>query len=115
MSIKFYAYLQTNPVTIGLDGSKDVRAYLYHRIFLTNREYLEAYFNTIGVDWYVRLLRNQLDVERDADGYPYFTAKAEPFDYQRSPGNLDRYYMFRLTKKIRFIGLSKINAKSCQC
>lgn len=92
------AYLQTNPVTIGLDGSNDVRAYLYHRMFLTNRVYLEEYFDTIGVDWYVRLLRNRIDVERDADGYPYFKPKAEPFDYERPPSNLYRYYMFRLTK-----------------
>jgi hypothetical protein len=44
-------YLQSYPQkTIGVDGSNDVRAYLYHRMFLTNRQYLNEYFIAIGVD-----------------------------------------------------------------
>lgn len=54
-----FIFLQNNPqVTIGIDGSNDARAYLYHRMFSTNKEYLDDYFITIGVDWYVKLLRN---------------------------------------------------------
>lgn len=40
-------------LTIGLDGSNDVRANLYHSMFLFDRNYLKKYFITIGVDWYV--------------------------------------------------------------
>jgi len=89
------AFLQQNShITIGLDGSDEVRAYLYHRMFLKNKEYLEDYFIAIGVDWYVRLLRNN-DVERDSNGYPFFKPKPEPFNYSRV-NDLYRYYMFHL-------------------
>ena len=89
-------YLQANPhATIGIDGSNDARAYMYHRIFKTNRQYLHEYFVTIGVDWYVRLLRNG-NVEKDTTGYPFFKPKPEPFDYQRVSNDLYRYYMFHL-------------------
>lgn len=89
-------YLQSNPqMTIGIDGSNDIRAYLYHRMFLTNREYLDEYFVTIGVDWYVKLLRNG-SIEIDTNGLAYFKPKPEPFDYQRSATNLYRYYMYQL-------------------
>ncbi len=89
-------FLQTNPgFTIGIDGSNNVRAYLYHRMFLTNRIYLNEYFVTIGVDWYVKLLRNN-SIESDAQGKPYFKPKPEPFDYNRPAKNLYRYYMYKL-------------------
>ena len=91
------SYLKSNQVTIGLDGSDDARAYLYHRMFLTNQSYLKEYFATIGVDWYVKLLRNREDIERDDGGHPYFKPRAEPFDYVRRPVYLYRYYMFMLT------------------
>ena len=87
-------YLQSNPkMTIGIDGSNDIRAYLYHRMFLTNREYLNEYFVTIGVDWYVKLLRNG-NIEVDENELPYFKPKPEPFDYHRPARNLYRYYMY---------------------
>jgi hypothetical protein len=89
-------YLQSNPkMTIGIDGSNDTRAYLYHRMFITNREYLDEYFVTIGVDWYVKLLRNG-SIEMDSNGIPYFKPKPEPFDYQRPAKYLYRYYMYQL-------------------
>jgi len=89
-------YLQSNPeITIGIDGSNDIRAYLYHRMLLTNREYLNEYFVTIGVDWYVKLLRNG-SIELDINGLAYFKPKPEPFDYQRAATNLYRYYMYQL-------------------
>lgn len=93
------AYLQSNPsITIGLDGTNDVRAYLYHRMFLTNKKNLQEYFITIGVDWYVKLLRNG-EVELDKDGHAFFKPKPEPFDYNRLPTDLYRYYMFHLLEK----------------
>lgn len=93
------AFLDENPhVTIGLDGSDDIRAYMYHRMFLTNKAYFANYFFTLGVDWFVRLLRNG-KIELDSDGAPFFKPKPEPFDYRRSANDLYRYYMFHLTGK----------------
>ena len=54
-----------------MDGSNDARAYLYHRMFISNKDYLKEYFDTIGVDWYVRLMRNN-EIECDATGYAFF-------------------------------------------
>ena len=91
-------FLQENPYTsIGIDGSNDVRAYLYHRMFVTNYDYLKNYFFTIGVDWYVKLLRNG-NVELDDKGNYFFKPKPEPFDYQRNSRELYRYYMFYLNQ-----------------
>jgi hypothetical protein len=62
--------LQSNPqITIGIDGSNDVKVY-YHRMFQPNREYLNEYFITIGVDWYVKLLKNG-NIEVEAKGLSY--------------------------------------------
>ncbi|WP_436488440.1 DUF6934 family protein [Chitinophaga sp. ARDCPP14] len=86
---------KNNSSTIGVDGSNDIRAYLYHRMFQTNKKYLCDVIITIGVDWYVRLLRNNT-VEKDNLGFPFFKPKPEQFDYQRSTKDLYRYYMFHL-------------------
>jgi hypothetical protein len=92
-------FLQENPkVTLGLDGSNDARAYLYHRIFRSNQAYLNEYFMAWGVDWFVRLMRNN-DYEKRPDGFAFFKPKPEPFDYQRPARDLYRYYMFNLKNK----------------
>jgi hypothetical protein len=78
--------------------SNDTRAYLYHRMFQTNRKHLDEFFSSIGVDWYVRLLRNQ-DIEKDEDGNAFFKPRPEPFDYKRANHDLYRYYMFKLKKQ----------------
>lgn len=91
-------FLQENPFsTIGLDGSNDIRAYLYHRMFLTNSVYFQNYFFAIGVDWYVKLLRNG-EIELDEQKNYFFKPKPEPFDYHRSTKELYRYYMFYLNQ-----------------
>ncbi len=103
-------FLQKNAsFQIGLDGSDDTRAYLYHRMFITNKEYLDEYFKAIGVDWYLRLLRNG-DFETDSDGQFFFQPKPEDFNYQRPLKDLYRYYVFQLrqnktkqTKNLKFI------------
>ncbi|RYJ44318.1 DUF6934 family protein [Flavobacterium beibuense] len=66
------AFLQQYPGTIiGIDGSDDRRAYLYHRMFRSNYQALSDILIITGVDWYVRLLRNG-NVETDELGGPYF-------------------------------------------
>lgn len=79
---------------IGLDGSDDIRANLYHSMFVLNRELMSDFFVCVGVDWYVKLLRNKVDVERDDQGSPLFKPIIEPFDYSRDRKNLYGYYMF---------------------
>lgn len=89
-------FLQKYPdKMIGIDGSNDIRAYLYHRMFRFNYEYLDEYIISIGVDWYVRLLRNG-NIEIDDTGLPYFKPKLEPFDLKRNPTDLYLYYVFYL-------------------
>jgi len=99
-SIILYAitYMEQYPDRIiGIDGSNDVRAYLYHRMFATNHEYLKDILVTIGLDWYVRLLRNGT-IEIDKDGSPFFKPKPEPFDLQRKTTDLYRYYTIQLNR-----------------
>lgn len=90
--------LELHPhLTIGIDGSDDLRAALYHRIFLSNKKYLSEIFNPIGVDWYVRIFRDGR-YEQDIDGYYIAKPKPEPFDNERTRHDLYRYYMFTLNK-----------------
>ncbi len=91
------AFLTEYPeMIIGLDGTDDLRATLYHSMFNVNRERLGEYFETIGVDWYVKLLRNEIEIERKTDGSPFFKPRPETFDYSRTRHDLYRYYMFEL-------------------
>ena len=89
-------FLERNPsLFIGIDGSDDRRAYLYHRMFRYNNSYLRDTLGLTGVDWYVRLLRNG-DVERDLSGHPYFKPRPEAFDFRRKANDLYRYYLINL-------------------
>jgi len=90
------AFLERNPsFFIGIDGSDDRRAYLYHRMFRYNSNSLQDTLVLTGVDWYVRLLRSG-DVERDPTGHPYFKPRPEAFDFQRKTSDLYRYYLINL-------------------
>ena len=89
-------FLEQNPhLTIGIDGSDDLRATMYHLMIKSNRAYLEDFFTVIGVDWYVRVYRDWT-VETDDQGYLLPKPRPELFDYERQRHDLYRYYMFRL-------------------
>ncbi|MFC4475863.1 DUF6934 family protein [Flavobacterium chungangensis] len=91
-------FLKKHPnSTIGIDGSDDLRANLYHRMFRYNYKNLKDFLVIIGVDWYVRLLRNG-KIELDNNGQAFFKPKPEPFDFQRKTNDLYRYYMFNLNQ-----------------
>ena len=97
-TVLFHAltFLQASPhLTIGIDGSNDVRATLYHQMIKRNRDYLEDVFVVIGVDWYVRVFRDWT-VEQDDNGHLLPKPRPELFDYERERHDLYRYYMFRL-------------------
>ncbi len=100
-TVLFYAitFLEDNieeSYSIGIDGSNEVRAYLYHRMFISNHDHLSDTILTVGVDWYVKLLRNGMDIERDDEDNPLFKPRPEPFDLDRKPNDLYRYYLFTL-------------------
>lgn len=89
-------FLKENPeMTIGVDGSDNSRATLYHLMYKTNRKYMGEFFKAIGVDWYVRIFR---DGNYEADEFGNYIAKPRPesFDYNRSRHDLYRYYMLSL-------------------
>jgi hypothetical protein len=91
-----FTFLQEYPqLILGIDGSDDVRATMYHLMIKANRNYLEDFFVIIGVDWYVRVFRNW-HFELDDHGDLLAKPKPEPFDYQRNRHDLYRYYMFQL-------------------
>lgn len=92
------SFLGLHPkLTLGIDGSDDLRAALYHGMFRTNKKYLSPIFNSIGVDWYVRIFRNG-QYEQDNEGYYIAKPRPEPFDYKRTRHDLYRYYMFKLNQ-----------------
>lgn len=92
-----YMFLLDTPgMRIGIDGSDDQRAIFYHSLFKANRNHLEDFFITIGIDWFVKLLRNRVDVEKDENGEPYYKPRPEPFDYKRSRTDLYGYYVLQL-------------------
>ena len=90
------AFLGENEgLTLGVDGSDDLRATLYQMMFKTNKDYLDEYFIPLGVDYYVRIFRDG-SYEAYPDHSPFAKPKAEAFDYDRSRHDLYRYYLFRL-------------------
>ncbi|MCX2477669.1 hypothetical protein OQY15_01125 [Pedobacter sp. MC2016-15] len=90
------SFLQLNPeLKIGIDGSDDLRARLYHGMFKSNREYLQESVLAIGVDWYVRIFRDYT-YEQDEIGNFIARPRPEPFNYERENRDLYRYYMLRL-------------------
>jgi hypothetical protein len=95
-AITFLEVNKEENYSIGIDGSDERRAYLYHRMFRYNSDTLSDTIVTVGVDWYVKLLRNGTDIERDSDGLPLFKPRPEPFDLKRNPRDLYRYYIFSL-------------------
>ncbi|WP_131537050.1 DUF6934 family protein [Pedobacter nototheniae] len=94
--VAYYFLNDKQDSIIGLDGSDDIRANLYHSMFILNKELMSDFFVCVGVDWYVKLLRNKIDVERDGQGNPLFKPIIEPFDYSRDRKQLYGYYMFSL-------------------
>lgn len=93
-----YFFLKEKPyLTLGIDGSDDRRAAVYHKMYINNRRYLEEYFQAIGVDWYVRVFRDWT-YESDDDGNLINRPRPEAFNYDRTWHDLYRYYMFALNK-----------------
>ena len=86
---------------VGIDGSNLVRACLYYSLFQNNYDYLAQYFNVIGVNYYVRLLRGE------ESGDPFITDNEEfatqPFKIakhlQITRRKLYNYFVFNLVNQ----------------
>lgn len=61
-TLTFLRTVEAN-VLVGIDGSDKIRAYLYYRLLQNNYDYLTQYFRLIGVKYYVRLLRGNLNTD----------------------------------------------------
>jgi|GEM_PF-1135064 hypothetical protein len=91
-----YLFLLDQPgCSIGIDGSDEWRARLYHSMFLSNRIHLDEFFVTLGVEWFVKRLRNK-EAEKDENGAPFYKPRIEPFDYNRTRRELYGYYLLQL-------------------
>lgn len=96
IAITFLELNKEKKYKIGIDGSNDTRAYLYHRMFKKNYKMFSEFLIIGGADWYVKLLRYKNDIERDSEGYPYFKPILETFDLHKKSTELYRYYYFEL-------------------
>ncbi len=94
-----HSYLINHPGhSLGIDGSDNRRAYLYHRLIKGNFEYLNQYFKLFGMKYYVRITRfgkqqyeNPFDFK---DVHPELTPlEKEAFMNTKS---LYNYYVFSL-------------------
>ena len=94
-----YAWLKKKPDDyIGIDGSDNIRAYLYYRAIKNNFVYLDKHFIMYGVKYYVRISRfgktqyaNPFDFE-DIVPYPYRIDK----DHTISQDAMFNYFIFKL-------------------
>ena len=92
------SFLKQNPNKyVGIDGSNNSRASLYYRCIQNNLAYLGDYFIIYGVNYYVRMLRQQ-----EEGNYLFDTddLKAIPSEIQSSQrivsDKLYNYFIFRL-------------------
>jgi len=79
---------------LGIDGSDTRRAYMYYRCIQNNFEYLDSLFTIYGVNYYLRVLRDD-GTEYSAEdllAIPKRITKGETI----SPAKLYNYFIFNL-------------------
>lgn len=79
---------------LGIDGSDTRRAYMYYRCIQNNFEYLNSLFTIYGVNYYLRVLRDEsTDYDpKDFLAIPAIIRKGEPL----SPAKLYNYFIFNI-------------------
>ncbi len=93
-------FLAENPGKyIGIDGSNNVRAYMYYKCINNNYDYLSNYFDLFGVNYYVRVLRKIRDSDDhhpidndDVSAIPKDIIKSGFITYDK----LYNYFIFKL-------------------
>jgi len=94
-----YAYLVNHPGhSLGIDGSDNRRAYLYHRLIKGNFEYLEQYFKLHGMKYYVRISRFGKQQYENPFDFNDVHPELVPLDKETlmNTGSLYNYYVFKL-------------------
>lgn len=90
-----FSFLTDHPDKfLGIDGSSTARAYMYYRCIQNNFDYLTSYFDIYGVNFYVRILRDDADQYENEDflTIPKRIKKGESLKITR----LYNYFIFRI-------------------
>ncbi|MEJ0080853.1 MAG: hypothetical protein WDM78_07855 [Puia sp.] len=93
------SFLTQNPDKfLGVDGSNTARAYMYYRCIQNNFDYLATYFDIYGVNYYMRMLRDEsTDYEtKDFLTIPKAIEKGEVI----KPAKLYNYFIFKAKQPI---------------
>lgn len=79
---------------LGIDGSDTVRAYMYYRCIQNNFDYLNTFFSIYGINYYLRILRDNSTVYDPEDllTIPQTITKGE----NMPPAKLYNYFIFKL-------------------
>lgn len=94
-----HTYLLNNPEhSLGIDGSDNRRAYLYHRLIKGNFEYLSKYFNLYGMKYYVRISRFGKQQYDNPFDFKDVHSKLMPLEKEAfmNTESLYNYYVFKL-------------------
>lgn len=79
---------------LGIDGSDTTRAYMYYRCIQNNFDYLNTFFNIHGINYYLRVLRDNCTTYDPEDllTVPQLITKGENIP----PAKLYNYFIFNL-------------------
>jgi hypothetical protein len=79
---------------LGIDGSNTAKAYMYYRCIQNNFDYLNSYFTIYGINYNVRILRDDgSDYEKD----DFLTLpKAIEKEEKIIPSRLYNYFIFKV-------------------
>lgn len=79
---------------LGIDGSNTARAYMYYRCIQNNFDYLTSYFEIYGVNFFVRILRDDVYEYENED----FLTMPKPIEKGESlkVTRLYNYFIFRI-------------------
>ncbi|MBN8853928.1 MAG: hypothetical protein J0H07_18860 [Sphingobacteriales bacterium] len=92
------SFLEEHPGSyVGIDGSDNARAYMYYRCIQNNFTYLSSIFTIIGVNYYIRMLRQEEDGNCDLDTDDMHTKYKEiEANEIINPEKLYNYFIFNI-------------------
>jgi len=92
------SFLKQHPYDfVGIDGSNNARGYMYYRCIQNNLNYLNSIFTIVGIKYYIRMLREDVDGNSDLDDEDIITT-SKKIDQNESiqPDKLYNYFIFKL-------------------
>lgn len=92
------SFLERHPDNyVGIDGSDNARTYMYYRCIQNNFTYLSSIFTIIGVNYYIRMLRQGEDGNCDLDTDDMHTKHKEiEANEIINPEKLYNYFIFNI-------------------